>query len=70
MRALQGLGAAVSAALTVLCAIAARAGTVGPDNPSFLLFAGTDLWRDGAFLAGGLLWSPGGLDKSGFTGIR
>jgi hypothetical protein len=28
-------------------------------------FAGTDLWRDGAFLNGGLLWSPAGLDTSG-----
>jgi hypothetical protein len=44
--------------------------TVGPNNPSFLLFAGTDLWRDGAFGNGGLLWSPTGLEQGGFTGIR
>ena len=37
------------------------------DNPSFLLFADTDLWRDGAFANGGLLWSPAGLGQSGFT---
>jgi hypothetical protein len=59
--------AAIAATTTVFCADAARAGDAGPNNPSFLLFAGTDLWRDGAFLNGGLLWSPAGLDTSGFT---
>ncbi len=59
--------AAIAATVLVLCAIAAQAGTEGPENPSILFFAGTDLWRDGAFLNGGLLWSPAGLDKSGFT---
>ncbi len=32
-----------------------------------MLFAGTDLWRDGAFLYGGALWSPAGFDAEGFT---
>jgi hypothetical protein len=32
-----------------------------------LLFSGTDLWRSGAFLYGGALWSPEGLDREGFT---
>jgi len=54
----------------VLCAAAAQAGSDGPNNPSFLLFAGTDLWRDGAFVDGGLLWSPAGLNTGGLTGIR
>ncbi len=40
---------------------------MAPDEPSLLLFAGSDLWRDGAFLHGGTLWSPGGLDVDGFT---
>jgi hypothetical protein len=44
-----------------------RAKAGGPDTSSFLLFGGTDLWRYGAFLYGGALWSPGGLDTSGFT---
>lgn len=39
----------------------------GPENPSFLLFSGTDLWHYGGFLYGGLLWSPAGLDADGFT---
>jgi hypothetical protein len=64
----KSFGAAVAAAVVVLCAVAARAGTEAPaGNPSFLWFAGTDLWRDGAFLNGGLLWSPAGLDGGGFT---
>jgi hypothetical protein len=32
-----------------------------------LLFSGTDLSRHGSFLHGGLLWSPDGLDREGFT---
>jgi len=60
--------AVVTAAGSLLCATAAAAGIEEePRSPSFLYFAGTDLWRDGAFLNGGLLWSPAGLDKSGFT---
>lgn len=45
----------------------AKAADSTPDPPSLLLFAGTDLWRDGAFLHGGGLWSPAGLDADGFT---
>jgi hypothetical protein len=33
----------------------------------FLFFGGVDLWRYGDFLYGGGLWSPGGLDRDGFT---
>jgi len=33
----------------------------------YLLFAGFDLWRNGDAAHGGVLWSPGGLAKSGFT---
>jgi hypothetical protein len=32
-----------------------------------LLFTGSDLWGHGSFLYGGTLWSPGGLDRGGFT---
>ena len=53
--------------MMVLCAAAAQAGSDGPNNPSFLLFAGTDLWRDSAFVDGGLLWSPAGLNTGGLT---
>lgn len=43
---------------------AAAAASVGA---KFLLFSGTDFWRNGAFLHGGLVWSPGGLGQEGFT---
>ena len=61
-----GLGAAL-AAVVLFCFVPALADTEGPDTHSFLAFGGTDLWRDGAFLYGGLLWSPGGLGADGFT---
>lgn len=67
MSVLRSCVTAVAAAGLFLCAIAAAAGTEEPKGPSFLYFAGSDLWRDGAFLNGGMLWSPAGLDKSGFT---
>lgn len=31
------------------------------------LFTGSDLWRHGSFIYGGLLWSPEGLDRDGLT---
>jgi hypothetical protein len=37
------------------------------DEQTVLYFSGMDLWRHGAFVHGGLLASPGGLDKDGFT---
>ena len=67
-------GGRVSAAMAVaaafiVCCVCVSAGPVraGDDGAQFLLFSGTDLWRDGGFLHGGLLWSPGGLDREGFT---
>jgi len=65
VRVLNCFGAA-AAILTSLSA-AAQPGNDGLNNPSLLLFAGSDLWRDGMFLAGGTLWSPAGLDSDGFT---
>ena len=57
--------AVIAASISVGAVAKAADGT--PDPPSLLLFAGTDLWRDGAFLHGGALWSPAGLDADGFT---
>lgn len=66
-----GLRGVVAAALAVACAASCvtldRARTAGAENPSWLLFSGTEIWRYGGFLYGGLLWSPGGLDTAGFT---
>lgn len=60
-------GAAVLAA--IFAAEFARADQVIElrENPAFLLFSGMDLWRHGSFTYGGVLWSPDGIDKPGFT---
>jgi hypothetical protein len=58
---------AVAVASMVFCAVLGRAEAAAANSPSFLLFSGTDLWRYGAFLYGGTLWSPAGLDADGFT---
>jgi len=50
-----------------VCTTLDRAQAGGPDTPSYLLFTGIELWRYGAFLYGGALWSPDGLDADGFT---
>ena len=58
---------AVAVASMVLLAVPSRAEGAAPAAPAFLLFGGTDLWRYGAFLYGGTLWSPRGLDANGFA---
>jgi hypothetical protein len=35
------------------------------DPARFLLFATTDIWRQGGFAYGGVLWAPTGLDRDG-----
>ncbi len=75
-----GLGASmhcgkrVSAAMSfaaafVVCGVDVSPGPAwaGDDSAHFLLLSGADLWRDGHFLHGGLLWSPDGIDREGFT---
>ncbi len=59
--------AAAAAASVLTCTARDLAQAGGPASPSFLLFAGTDLWRYGAFFHGGTLWSPAGLGTDGFT---
>jgi hypothetical protein len=54
----------------VCCTVMDRAVAASADDATFLFFGGTDLWRYGAFLYGGAIWSPGGVDNPGFTGIR
>jgi hypothetical protein len=58
---------AVAVASMALCVAKARAQDSAPVAPNFLLFAGTDLWRYGGFLYGGMLWSPAGFNSDGFT---
>lgn len=68
MVALRSIVAAVFAVAGVAaCAVFFVAKANGAANPSLLLFSGTDIWRYGAFLYGGLIWSPAGLNADGFT---
>jgi len=64
-----GSRVAVATALAVASVIccAACGAEILPPAPSSLLFGGTDLWRYGAFLYGGAVWAPQGLDAGGFA---
>ena len=44
-----------------------RADALARERDTILFFSGTDLWRHGSFSHGGMLWSPGGLERDGFT---
>jgi hypothetical protein len=60
----RGGAAIVIAALFLLCSVPAGAQGTGA---RLLFFSGVDLWRHGSFLFGGMTWSPGGLNREGFT---
>lgn len=69
---MRRVGVVVSACLATLLALrlngsAADHDAAGPWSEHLLLFSGTELWRGGGFGHAGLLWSPGGLDREGFT---
>jgi Cellulose biosynthesis protein BcsS len=59
----------VAAVLFVCCGVASAAPlwSGGDGDAHFLLFSGSDLWTSGSFAYGGLLWSPHGTERSGFT---
>lgn len=62
------LAALIAAASTVcLCGRHANADVFRRYDDTYLIFSGTDFWRHGSFSYGGLLWSPGLLDRDGFT---
>ncbi len=67
MSVVRWVVAACVAAGVIVWGMAGRARAGAADVPTFLLFGGADLWRYGDFLYGGTLWSPKGLDSSGFT---
>ncbi len=55
--------AIVIAAALVVCCVGVSTGPARAgdgDEARLILFSGSDLWGDGAFAHGGLLWSPGG----------
>jgi hypothetical protein len=45
----------------------ARPRMFGGEVDHLLMFSGFDLWRNGSFVHGGVLWSPDGLGREGFT---
>ena len=61
--------AGVMAAVLIISGRVASAETGSSDHAQqqFLLFSGADLWRNGGFAHGGVLWSPDGVDRDGFT---
>lgn len=70
VRIVGGVTAALMAAATVVCNVdGAFAGDTanGGQVDRYLLFSGFDLWRAGGFAHGGVLWSPEGLGRDGFT---
>jgi hypothetical protein len=68
MHCVRGVAAAAFAAVLgfAQCSALAETEFTARDEPRFLLFAGTDLWRHGGFGHGGLLVAPAGLDREGF----
>lgn len=72
MRCVRRVCTAVAAAAAfVVCGMClapwpAHAGGDDDELAHVILFSGRDLWRNGVFAHGGLLWAPDGLDASGF----
>ncbi len=65
--------AVVAAAAFIVCCLctvswpAHAGGDDDDDLAHFIVFTGRDLWRNGVFAHGGLLWAPAGLDTGGFV---
>jgi hypothetical protein len=70
VRFFGGVAAAFIAAVSIVggvnCAFAQSEANGGPVERA-LLFSGFDLWRHDGFVHGGLLWSPDGLAREGFS---
>lgn len=64
-----GASVVIAATASGCCALPvfAQASFSDDNGEHFLLFSGGDLWRGGGFGYGGLIWSPGGLDREGFA---
>jgi hypothetical protein len=66
-------GACVNAAISLaavllvacVCVIGGPARADEDDEPHFILFSGRDLWRNGVFMHGGVLYAPAGFEQDG-----
>jgi len=68
MRSVEGMIAWLAAIAIIATLGSDRADAdAGNRHDTLLYFSGFDLWRHGAFAHDGFLWSPGGLDREGFT---
>ena len=71
MRRVGAIATAIvlAAALNHIRVDCARAGDLAGSRPEkqFLFFAGTDVWRHGFSLHGGVVWSANGVDRDGFV---
>lgn len=67
MRIVASCAALVAAGLAFCGVDVARAESAAETDAHVLLFSGFDLWRGGSFANGGLLYSPDGLSRDGFT---
>lgn len=57
----------LAAVLFVVCAcvIAGPARADDDDDAHFILFSGRDIWRNGVFMHGGVLYAPAGFEQDG-----
>ncbi|HEX5212444.1 MAG TPA: cellulose biosynthesis protein BcsS [Pseudolabrys sp.] len=67
VRCVRAVAIATAIALVCCVGVSAEPARSGDGDARFLLFSGADVWRDGQFGHSGLLWSPYGLDRDGFT---
>jgi Cellulose biosynthesis protein BcsS len=65
VRAAVSAAAALAFCCVCVSAVPAYAGGDGGDDPHAMLFSGRDIWFNGAFLNGGMLWSPSSLEEDG-----
>jgi hypothetical protein len=60
-----GLKAAAGHAAAGLFALAVCGSPAQSADETLMLFSGTDVWAHGAFLHGGAVWAPAGLNRDG-----
>ncbi len=48
-----------------VCGFACTARADDDDETHFMLFSGRDIWRNGAFMAGGIVWAPNSFEQDG-----
>lgn len=66
-RRVRAAGFFAAAFIVGVVCVSGGSSWAGDDGARYLLFSGADIWRNGDFAYGGLLWSPGGLNQEGFT---